>query len=63
MSQADDSLFLLDCRALESLRNVCMEALQALPTSVQEDVDQLAALPEQEERLKLALTWRLSHKQ
>jgi hypothetical protein len=40
-----------------------MEALHALPTSVPEDVDQLAAVPREEERLRLALAWRLSHKQ
>ena len=63
MWHADCWLSMYGCRALELLRKLCTEALQALPTSVQEDTDQLAALPNDEERLRLALTWRLSHKQ
>jgi hypothetical protein len=48
---------------MELFKGMCSEALEGLPTTVQDDVSQLAAVPEYQERLRLALTWRLGYKQ
>lgn len=47
----------------ELLNSLCAETLHLLPTSVAEDEAQLAAVPEEQQRLRLALTWRNSYKQ
>ena len=48
---------------MRCLHALCTEALRSLPTSMEADEAELAALRAEQERLRLALAWRIGHKQ